>query len=135
MPFSLDKRFINEAENELDVVFPKVFVQKMLEENGGEAFSENDDWTLYPFLDKTDDKRIRRTCNHIGFETKKAKEWLTFPNTAIAIGTNGCGDQLILLPDQTDNKKLQEVIYVWQHETGEIFKIAENILALLNTNH
>ncbi|MVN23560.1 SMI1/KNR4 family protein [Mucilaginibacter arboris] len=132
MPFPLDVKFVDEAQNELNVIFPKVFVQKMLEENGGEVSTEDDDWTLYPILDKTDNKRISRTCNHIGLETQKAKEWATFPETAIAIGTNGYGDQLILLPDKAENRKFQEAIYVWQHETGETTKVADNILELFD---
>ena len=44
-----------------------------------------------------------------------------------SIASNGSGDNLILLPTENDNKKLRETIYVWQHETGEIQEVAQNI--------
>ncbi len=135
MPFPLDKKFIDETEKELGVTFPKKFVQKMLNDNGGEVSTDNDDWTLYPFFDKTDKKRISRTCNHIGLETKKAKEWTTFPGSGIAIGTNGTGDQLILLVDTTNDKILCEDIYIWKHETGDIVKVADSITELADINY
>jgi hypothetical protein len=131
MPFPLDKKCIDNTQIELGVTFPKRFVQKMLDENGGEVFTDDDGWTLYPFFDKTHNKRISRTCNHIGLETKKAKEWTTFPGSAIAIGANGTGDQLILLPDPTNVKMLLEDIYIWQHETGDIIKVADSITELV----
>ena len=130
MSFPLDKKYITNTETELGIAFPERFIQKMLKENGGEAFTAGDDWILYPFFDKTDNKRISRTCNHIGLETKKSKEWATFPGSAVAIGTNGAGDQLILLPDPINGNILSEDIYVWRHETGKTIKLADSIMKL-----
>ena len=81
----------------------------------------------FRFFDKSDKKRISRTCNHIGLETKQAKEWDNFPKNAVAIASNGCGDFLVLLPTTENEKKLNEEIYFWFHETGQIEKVAENI--------
>jgi len=131
MPFPLDPKYIQETEDELGLLFPEKFKNKMGNENGGEIITDEDEWQLYPFFDKSDNKRISRTCNHIGLETKQAKEWDNFPPNAIAIATNGCGDHLVLLPLDTDNKKLSEEIYFWFHETGEITKIAESIDELI----
>jgi len=127
MPFPIDEKYIYETETELGLEFPVKFKQKMIIENGGEILTDEDDWQIYPFFDKSDNKRISRTCNHIGLETKQAKEWDNFPANAIAIATNGCGDHLILLPMNNNNKKLSDEIYFWFHETGEIAKIAESI--------
>ncbi|MBZ4036390.1 SMI1/KNR4 family protein [Flavobacterium sp. 17A] len=130
MPFPIDVKYIIEAEEELGLEFPPLFKEKMIEENGGEAQTEDDDWNLYPFFDKSDRKRISRTCNHIILETKQVKEWGNFPLNAIAIGGNGCGDQLILLPSKND-KILDDIVYFWCHETGKIQKVAENIQELI----
>ena len=76
----------------------------MLAENGGEIYVDEDAWLLYTFFDKSDYKRISRTCSHIALETKKAKNWNNFPSNAIVIAANGIGDQIILLP-KSDNSK------------------------------
>jgi hypothetical protein len=131
MPFPIDLKYIVEAENELGIEFPYEFKQKMIGQNGGELITEEDNWQLYPFFDKSDKKRISRTCNHIVLETKQAKEWNNFPDNAIAIATNGCGDYLILLPLESDTNKLNEKIYLWLHETGEIEEVAQNISELI----
>lgn len=130
MPFLVDIQFIKETEKELNVVFPPLFTAKMVKLNGGEVSTEDDDWQLYPFFDKSDNKRISRTCNHIGLETKSAKEWGNFPHNVIAIGRNGCDDHLILLPEQELSTELADTIYIWRHETGDIEMVAASIDAL-----
>jgi hypothetical protein len=127
MPFPVDIKFIIETEQELGIVFPDRFKTKMTTENGGELMTEDDNWHLFPFFDKSDRKRISRTCNHIGLETKQAKEWGDFPSNGIAIASNGCGDILILLPTTENSNKLSNEIFIWFHETGKIKKVADNI--------
>jgi len=127
MPFPVDIKYIIETEQELGLVFPDSFKSKMTKENGGELMTEDDDWQLFPFFDKSDNKRMSRTCNHIVLETKQARAWDNFPDNGIAIASNGSGDNLILLPLDTDNKKLREEIYLWQHETGDIQQVAKTI--------
>lgn len=119
MPFPLDEKYITETENELGIIFPDKFKSKMMQENGGELMTEDDDWNLYPFFDKSDKKRISRTCNHIGLETKQAKNWGNFPSNGIAIASNGSGDHLVLLPTKENNGKLSDEIFTWYHETGK----------------
>ncbi|AYQ31948.1 SMI1/KNR4 family protein [Runella sp. SP2] len=125
MPFPVDIKYIIETEQELGLVFPDNFKSKMTKENGGELITEDDDWQLFPFFDKSDNKRMSRTCNHIVLETQQARTWNNFPDNGIAIASNGSGDNLILLPLDTDNKKLREEIYLWQHETGDIQQVAK----------
>jgi hypothetical protein len=127
MPFPVDLKYIQETEKELGLVFPDLFKQKMLIENGGEIQTDEDDWQFFPFFDKTDNKRISRTCNHIILETNQAKEWDDFPESGIAIASNGCGDYLVLLKDKKDEKQINEEIFLWLHETGELEKIADSI--------
>ena len=59
--------------------------------------------------------------------SKYANELDNFPADAVAIGENDLGDLLILLPDKNVIGKLTDNIFVWLHETGEIYELAENI--------
>ncbi len=127
MAFPIDIKYIIETEQELGLVFPDNFKSKMAQVNGGELMTEDDDWQLFPFFDKSDNKRISRTCNNIILETNQAKQWENFPVNGIAIGSNGCGDLLLLLPTKEDNRKLSDEIFMWFHETGETDKIADSI--------
>lgn len=132
MPFPIERKYIIETEKELGVEFPESFKAKMEVENGGEATTEEDNWFLIPFFDKTDNKRISRTANHIVKETIEAKKWDSFPQNGVVIADNGSGDHLILLPDTNEQKKLKEEIYEWLHETGEITQVAKNIVEIVD---
>lgn len=127
MPFPVELKYIKEAEGELGVQFPKSFIEKMKKENGGEFSTDEDDWTIYPFFDKLDNKRISRTCNHIVLETNQLRKIEGFPKNGIAIAENGCGDNLIMLPFQENQTEIREKIYIWLHETREIIEIANSI--------
>ena len=131
MPFPVDKKFIEDTEKELGLLFPHSFVDKMTVENGGELATDDDEWQLFPFFDKTDNKRISRTCNHIVLETKNARDWPSFPQDLVAIGQNGYGDYLVLQPNPADNKKLLDAVFIWRHETGDLEKVADSIDELL----
>jgi hypothetical protein len=130
MAFPVDERYIADAESELKVKFPFTFTEKMEKKNGGEIETSDDSYTLYPFFDKTDIKRIKRTANHIVLETKNAREWNNFPPTGIAIGDNGLGDRLVLLPTDSDPSMLNDQIFIWSHETGDLTIIANDITDL-----
>jgi hypothetical protein len=127
MPFPLDVKYIAEAEQELGVIFPVHFKAKMIKENGGPLATKDDYWHLYPFFDKSDNKRISRTCNHIGLETGQARNWRNFPAEAIGIASNGSGDHLVLLPVSAHDKQLGDTIFAWYHETGDTRKVADQI--------
>ena len=71
MPLPLEEKYITETESELNVKFPSEFKNRMIKSNGGELLvSDEFEFELYPFFDKTDRKRVSRTCNHIGLEQK-----------------------------------------------------------------
>lgn len=125
MPFPVDIKFVNEAERKLGVKYPAAFVLCMVKNNGGEVSTPSDTWQLYPFLDTSDRKRLKRTCNDIVHETKEAREWSGFPKDAIAIGTNGGGDQLVLRPSP-DAPGVLGPVYWWDHETGELNFICDD---------
>lgn len=129
MPFPVDIKFIEETEKDLNVKFPDSFKQKMLHLNGGEIVTDEYEFELFPFFDKSDKKRISRTCNHIGLETKNAKEWTGFPENAIAIGSDGFGNLLVLKHD--GGGMLKDDVLFWNHEDGSLESIAQNINNLI----
>ena len=131
MPFPVDIQFIEEAERQLGLLFPPIYKSKMVKENGGEVGTDSEGWTLFPFFDKSDNKRISRTSNHIVLETRNAREWDSFPQNAVAIGDNGCGDYLVLQVIDGGTSELSDVPYSWWHETGELRKVSETIIDLL----
>lgn len=130
MPFPVEIKFINDAEAKLGVKFPASFVVKMTKLNGGSVATEIDDWQLFPFLDSSDRKRLARTCNDIVRETRSARESPHFPHEAVAIGANGGGDHLILLPQPDAPHLLSHEVFWWDHETGEIIQVADDFSEL-----
>jgi SMI1/KNR4 family protein SUKH-1 len=130
MPFPVDQSYVKATEAKLGVVFPRGFVSRMLRDNGGEVSVDGEGWWLYPFLDTSDKTRLKRTCNDIVRETVSAREWHGFPENGIAIASNGSGDQLVLLPSATQPTHLQDAIFVWDHETGGVTKVADDVVEL-----
>ena len=127
MPFTVDEKWIKEAESKLNVIFPLSYRETISKENRGHLTIKDETWDLYPVWDKADRKRLKRTCNDIVHETKVCYDCTGFPSKAVAIATNGCGDQLILLPEEGTNK-LNETLYFWSHETGEYEPLVEKII-------
>ena len=123
MPFPVDPAHIRAAEEKLSVRFPGKFVASMTEMNGGDVEVARDVWQLYPVLDRSDRKRIARTCNDVCHETAYLRDqWVGFPAGAVAIAGNGTGDQLVMLPDPNDPNTLGAAVFVWDHETGTLGK-------------
>jgi len=128
MAFPVEEKYIRKAETESDVKFPSSYINKLIIENGGELDTEDNLWIFFPVFDDSDRKRILRTANHIIRENKSAKEWENFPENGLAIAENGSGDYLIYLIE--DNKEIRDDIYFWNHETGELEKVADSIKEL-----
>ena len=128
MPFPVESKYIESCEDKLGLKFPEAYKQGMKVLNGGEIETSEDLWILHPFFDTSDRKRIKRTSNHIIAETQSSKGCAGYPDGAITIGMNECGDLLVLLPDETN---LEDVVYRWDHETGEtkiLFSTAEILM-------
>ncbi len=96
----------------------------MCRANGGDVPVGNDSFTLYPIFDTSDRKRLARTCNDIVRETATARQRPDFPPDALAVGDNGGGDLLVLLPDP-DAPRFADPVYWWDHETGELIRVAD----------
>lgn len=131
MPFPIEEQYIHTTEQELGFTFPQSFRHKMMQSNGGEVEIQAEIWQIFPFFDQSDMKRKMRTSNHIIYETKRARKWGGFPEHAIAIAENGCGDYLIFLPENTLSSANVEPVFIWHHETTDIKKIADDFQALL----
>lgn len=127
MPFELPEDQLEITENELGVRLPEAYRSSMLKSNGGHAYLGEDDWDFYPIKDVSDRKRISRTCNHILRETESCREFGYFPEGAIAIAGNGCGDQLILLREAG---VILDKISVWSHEDGSVTEVAPSFSAI-----
>ena len=130
MPFPIEIKYVTETEHKLGVKFPTSYVTRMIKSNGGEVETPPDAWLLYPIFDTSDKKRLKRTCNDVVRETKAAKEWPDFPSDAVAIGANGCGDQLVFIPQADTPELLGSEVYWWDHETGELNKVADDLADL-----
>lgn len=125
MAFPLDIQFVKRAEAKLGRKLSLGYVAKMCRNNGGEVATGTDHWWLYPIFDDSDRKRLKRTCTDIVRETASARKWPDFPAEALAIGSNSCGDRLIILGDP-EIDRYADAVYWWDHETGELSKVADD---------
>jgi SMI1 / KNR4 family (SUKH-1) len=128
MEFPLDIQFVKCTEAKLGRKLPFGYVAKMCRDNSGEVATGTDHWWLYPIID-SDRKRLKRTCNDTVRENASAREWPDFPPEALAIANNGGGDQLVLLADQQSDR-YADAVYWWDHETGELNKVADGFAEL-----
>ncbi len=135
MPFPVEEIFIRQTEEKLRVEFPTSFKMKMLQDNGGNFTNEEDEWQLFPFFDSTDQKRLSRTSNDIVRETASAKKWHNFPPDCVAIASNGLGDLLVFKRVDIQSRKLEETVYSWSHETGELQVAASSFSGLMKMQY
>ena len=128
MPFDLDERYIDAAEQALGASLPTSYRLAMMKRNGGSVATEGDDWDLYPIADDSDRKRLVRTLNGVVPETERARGWRGFPSGAVSLGGNGEGDQLVLL---ADGQGLSPAVFIWRHETCESVRVADDFADLM----
>ena len=133
MPFPVDQKWIALTEEKLGVQFPISFKVSMIQKNGGEVKASIDIFYLHPFMDKTDRKRIQRTCNSICRETQTARNNEFFHKELVVIGYNGGGDLLVLKPSEFDSSILDDEIFWWDHETSQIEPVAADFSDLEKT--
>lgn len=127
MPFPLDQKWIDAAEQRLGKALPDCYKNRLKRDNGGQIEAVGDSWILYPIFDQSDRTRLNRTSNHVLAETKSAKLWNGFPADAIAIAANGSGDLLILLVDEESGASFDPMVWCWNHESRHIEPVADFI--------
>ena len=126
MPFPVDAKWIAQRRKTRRAI-PSGVCDSDVEMNGGSVRTRIDQFELFPFLDASDRKRIQRTCGSIDRETATArKDCYGFPRDAVAIGANGGGDLLILIPMPDHPDTLQHSVFWWDHETGAVEEVAED---------
>jgi len=133
MPFPVDTQWIRETETKLGVRFPASYVVAMAKMNGGAVDVGTDVFWLHPFMDKSNKKRIQRTCNSIYRETAALRKFEHFQDELVSIGHNGGGDALVLKPMDNDLTTLEHAVYWWDHETSELHHVAEDFNDLNKT--
>ncbi len=126
MAFPVSVALIEAAEAELGCEFPSELRARLEGSNGGEVFvtsdlyPEGDYWELHTIVDGSDRKRLARSMRaSIVAETSSARNWTAFPQGAVAVGSNGSGDLLILASGSTR-------LWIWDHETAEIYDASPN---------
>jgi hypothetical protein len=129
MPFPVDSVHIDRAAQKLGIRLPLSYIARMGRSNGGEVEAADDTWQLFPIFDDSDKTRIKRTCNDIVRQTTAARAWPRFPAHAVAVASNGTGDTLVFLPNESADR-LAEAIYWWDHETGELTTVADDFAEL-----
>jgi len=130
MAFNILEEQVAITEGVLGRKLPPIYRATMIANNGGSASDDEDQWDIHPIKDTTDRKRMSRSCNHILVETKAAQEWQGFPSDAVAIGGNGFGDVMCLLPSKSDSTVYDEQIYVYWHETGKVKPLVDQLTSL-----
>lgn len=129
MPFPIEIERVKRTEAKLGRKLPLGYSARMCQDNGGSIVAGPDSWELHPILDDSDKKRLKRTCNDIFRETKAARERPGFPENALAIGSNGGGDLLVLLADSASDR-YADAVYWRDPETDELAKVADDFLEL-----
>jgi len=99
----------------------------MIASNGGEVAAYDAVWNLHPILDKSDRKRLSRSCNDILRETRMMRDWPDWPANAVAIADNGTGDKLLFL---REGQLYQPAVYVWLHDSGDLIVVAQSFSEL-----
>jgi len=127
MPFEVDVEFIVAVERALGCALPASYRAAMMRSNGGEVSALDEAWWLYPIADASTSPRISRTANHVLRETEQARAWPGFPIEALAIASNGDGDQLVLLRDGAD---FGDAVFAWRHDTRETIQVVADFAEL-----
>ena len=112
----LDEKYILQIELDVNLKFPNDFKNRMMIQNGGKIESKVFFFQIHPFFDKSSKKRISRTYNHVGLETKNARQWSGFPKNGIVIGAGGSGD-LILFIILPQHQKRTRVLFPKKNHT------------------
>ncbi|MFT4841956.1 MAG: hypothetical protein ACI8UD_002689 [Planctomycetota bacterium] len=125
MPLPVDAAFITRAEHQLRTQFPAEYRQYLLHSNGGKVDlgdTGDDAWLLFPVGDDSDEQSLKRTRDNVVRHTKRERGQSHFPCDAVAIGEDGSGDLLLLIP-AGDKWELA----TWDHETGDTSPVPRDI--------
>jgi hypothetical protein len=129
MAWPVEQKYIDDAQRQLGVVFPRNFVARLRKLNGGALTRDGQTWWFHPVWDKSDKRRLSRTSNDIVRETQHARTWPGFPQAGVAIAQGTGSERLILLPSESDPGQLGEAVYDWD-PPRELERVAETVMDL-----
>lgn len=129
MAFNLPIEQLEACEKELGLSFPEHYRNALLEENGGTVETNEDYWEIVPIKDKTDRKRLSRTCNDIIHETNSFSKFNNWHENAYVIAQNGSGDALVFF---REGNRFEKEIFMWSHEDGALQFITDDLSSLRN---
>ncbi|OIK08326.1 SMI1/KNR4 family protein [Bacillus sp. MUM 13] len=107
---------IHLAENELEAAFPKQYKELFKLSNNAQI----GEWTLFPIKDP---KNVKSTWDDIVRQNKEVRDE-AMASELISIGEDGTGDKLCF---RMGNVEVDNRLYIWYHETGEIEELASNL--------
>ena len=107
---------IKSAEEKLGAVFPEQYKELFRLVNNAEI----GEWTLFSLKDQ---KNPKKTWDDVVRQNQDAKVE-EMSGDLVAIGDDGTGDKLCL---QVLNGRMQDKIYIWNHETTEIEEYTSNL--------
>ena len=122
---------IDEAETALGIRLPESFRKYLLSDGPVEVEIMGLSWDLNPILTANCIEASRAGGSSIVAETMNAREWQGFPNGAVAVGSDGCGNHLVFLP--TDRPLvLADALYIWWHEGAELELVSTDVSDVLS---
>lgn len=113
----VEAQYVDAAEQQLGVAFPRSYREWLQACNGGEVEINDAWWDLHPVMDASDPRRIGPTWDHVCRQTELARLLGGFPRAAVSIGEDGSGDRLVLMA-RSPGAALE--LAVWQHDTGAL---------------
>ena len=129
VPFPVSETDVAAAEAALGGVLPASHRRRLMRENGGAVPVGRDAFQLFKILDRSTRKRLARTsATSIVHENQAARLWEGFPANAVAFAANGAGDYLVYL---RNGDCLGPQVFWWDHETGELHHVANDVGGLL----
>ncbi len=107
---------IKSAEEQLEVLFPEQYKDLFKLSNQAQI----DEWILFPIKDP---RNLKRTWDDIVRQNQDMRDEEMAENL-ISIGEDGTGDKLCYKIVDTI---VEDKIYIWYHETGELEEVASNL--------
>jgi hypothetical protein len=112
----VDESDIKLAEEKLGLIFPEQYKELFMLVNNAEI----GEWILYPIKTQINPKK---TWDDVVRQNKEVRDE-RMSEDLIAIGDDGSGDRLCF---KKMNGKMEDTIYLWNHETTELEEYAPSL--------
>ncbi|WP_242919724.1 SMI1/KNR4 family protein [Pontibacter liquoris] len=115
------------AEELLGVKFPDSYRASLLRDSAEIVKSNLSEWVVFPIPGEIRRGQEGHLYKELITENEDARRWDNFPNGALAIAGNDCGDYLVLLPSGEGSNELSDNVHYWWHSTGDVFPLGRTI--------